>query len=131
MLGPILLAAMQFVPNATTCADSGNLPQQMMNACAAWDFEQADAELNATWPVALDYVRTHLSESSDWDDRPSGEERLRAAQQAWIILRDEHCGVWGYHMRGGTAEPLLYNGCRASMTRERIEDLRSLMLEDQ
>jgi uncharacterized protein YecT (DUF1311 family) len=34
-------------------------------------------------------------------------------------------------MRGGTAEPLLYNGCRASMTRERIEDLRSLMLEDQ
>lgn len=131
MLGAILLAAMQFVPNAETCADSGNLPQQPMNMCAAWEFERADAELNEVWEVVLEYTRAHLSGSFEWDERPSGEERLRAAQRAWVTLREEHCGVWGYHMRGGSAEPLLYHGCKTTMTRERIEQLRALMLEDQ
>jgi uncharacterized protein YecT (DUF1311 family) len=132
MLGITLLMAIQFVPNAETCADWGNLPQQHMNACAAWDFEQADAELNAVWEEVLEYARTHLSDSLlDVDERPPGDERLIVAQRAWITLRDEHCAVWGYHMRGGSAEPMLYNGCRADMTRDRIEALRALMLEDQ
>ena len=50
-------------------------------------------------------------------DRGTGEEHLVAAQRAWITLRDEHCTVMAFHMRGGSAEPMLYNGCRAAMTR--------------
>jgi uncharacterized protein YecT (DUF1311 family) len=131
MLGVILFATMQFVPSEEACADWGNLPQQPMNACARWDFEQADAELNALWDEVLEYARVHLSNADEGDDRPSGEERLRTAQRAWITLRDEHCAVWSYHMRGGSAEPMLYHGCRADMTRDRIEALRNLMLETQ
>jgi len=130
MLGTILFAAMQFAPNADNCADWSNLPQQPMNMCAAWDFEHADVELNAVWGEVLEYSREYLSYADEGDDRPNGEDRLRAAQRAWITLRDEHCAVWGYHMRGGSAEPLLYNGCRADMTRDRIEALRALMIED-
>lgn len=125
-----LLMLLQWETNAQICADSGNLPQQHMNACAAWDFEQADAELNETWDEVIAYVRDTLSEAPDWDDRGSGEEHLRAAQRAWITLRDEHCTVWAFHMRGGSAEPLLYNGCRAQMTRERTRELRELMIEE-
>ncbi|MCA1749313.1 MAG: lysozyme inhibitor LprI family protein [Sphingomonadales bacterium] len=125
-----LLMLLQWETNAQICADSGNLPQQGMNACAAWDFEQADAELNETWAEVLAYVRETFSESPPWDDRGSGEYRLRAAQRAWITLRDEHCTVMAFHMRGGSAEPMLYNGCRAEMTRQRTEELRDLMLED-
>lgn len=130
MIGIALLFAMQFTPNAETCADSGNLPQQPMNACAAWDFQQADAELNEVYANAIEYARTILNYESERDGRGNAEDRLRAAQRAWITLRDEHCTVWGFHMRGGSAEPLLYNGCRATMTRERTEDLRNLMIED-
>ena len=129
MIALALLMLLQWETNAQICADSGNLPQQHMNACAAWDFEQADAELTETWGEALVYVRANLG-PSEWDDRGSGEAHLIAAQRAWITLRDEHCTVWAFHMRGGTAEPLLYHGCRAEMTRQRTAELRELMLEE-
>ncbi|MGP1354717.1 MAG: lysozyme inhibitor LprI family protein [Parasphingopyxis sp.] len=131
MLGVTLFAIMQFTPNAETCADSGNLPQQPMNACAAWEYELADAELNDVWEQAIAYARNYLSHDDMNDGRPSGAERLLAAQRAWITLRDEHCAAWSYHMRGGSAEPLLYHGCRTSMTRQRVTELRNLMIEDQ
>ncbi|WP_299327052.1 lysozyme inhibitor LprI family protein [Parasphingopyxis sp.] len=131
MLGLTLFVMMQFTPNAETCADSGNLPQQHMNACAYWDFRQADGELNAVYEQVIDYARGNLSYMPDGDTRPSGEERIRRAQRAWITLRDEHCEAWSYHMIGGSAEPLLFHGCRAQMTRERTEELRALMIEDQ
>lgn len=121
---------LQWETNAQVCADSGNLPQQHMNACAAWDFEQADAELNDVWGEVLAYVRGHFGAAPEWDDRGTGEAHLRAAQRAWITLRDEHCTVWSFHMRGGSAEPLLYHGCRAGMTRKRTQELRDLMIED-
>ncbi|NNC72643.1 MAG: DUF1311 domain-containing protein [Sphingomonadaceae bacterium] len=126
-----LLFAMQFEANAETCADMGNLPQQPMNACAHWEYELADAELNDVWEQAIEYARNYLNHDDMNDGRPSGAQRLLAAQRAWITLRDEHCAVYSYHMRGGSAEPLLYHGCRTSMTRARTSELRDLMVEDQ
>ena len=130
MLGLALFALLQWEINAEICADSGNLPQQHMNACAAWDFEQADAELNVVWDEVLAYARGDLSYMPEGDDRGSAEQHLVGAQRAWIALRDEHCLVWSFHMRGGSAEPLLYHGCRSAMTRARTEELRSLMIEE-
>ncbi len=124
-----LLMLLQWETNAQVCADMGNLPQQHMNACAAWDFEQADTELNRVWEQAMAAVRERDGYAVQYDGRASGEERLRAAQRAWIVVRDEHCAVYGYQMRGGSAEPFLYNGCRAAMTRDRTEELRSLLPE--
>ncbi|MGQ0590400.1 MAG: lysozyme inhibitor LprI family protein [Sphingosinicella sp.] len=101
--------------------------QQDMNGCAARDFEQADRALNETWPRVLAYVR---GQDEDMDDgRPSGESRLREAQRAWIAFRDAHCTVDSYAMRGGSAEPLLYNGCRARITEARTAQLRALILD--
>ncbi|MEM8697194.1 MAG: lysozyme inhibitor LprI family protein [Pseudomonadota bacterium] len=131
MLKVALFALMQFEANAETCADYGNLPQQPMNACAYWEYELADAELQDVWEQAIVYARNYLSFDEMNDGRPSGAERLLAAQRAWIILRDEHCAAWSYHMRGGSAEPLLYHGCRTGMTRQRVTELRDLMVEDQ
>lgn len=131
MLGILLFAMMQFEPSAESCADYGNLPQQQMNACAYWEYELADAELQDVWEQAIGYARNYLSFDDLNDGRETGANRLMAAQRAWIILRDEHCATYSYHMRGGSAEPLLYHGCRTSMTRQRVTELRSLMIEDQ
>lgn len=107
-----------------SCEDPQN--QHGINACALRDFEGADAELNRLWPQVVAAVREQdAGISRDWDERPSGEERLREAQRAWIIFRDAHCAVESFAMRGGSAEPLLYNGCRARLTRERIAQLRA------
>ena len=131
MLGIALLAMMQFEANAETCANPENLPQQPLNACAAWEYELAVAELQDVWEQAIEYARGYLSWHHMNDGRPSGADRLMEAQRAWITMRHEHCAAFSYHMRGGSAESLLYYSCRATFTRERTEQLRNLMIEDQ
>jgi uncharacterized protein YecT (DUF1311 family) len=116
------LAAVQAPDQDWNCADPQT--QTEMNACAAIDFRRADAELNRLWPSVIASERAADREiNRGYDDRPTGEEMLRRAQRAWVTFRDAHCTVEGYENRGGTMEPLVYNTCRAALTRERIAQL--------
>lgn len=118
-----LLATSQPRDEAWNCADPQ--AQVEMNACAALDFARADAELNAAWRDAIAGQRAGDREiDRSYDRRPTGEARLRDAQRAWILFRDAHCTVQGYdEARGGSMEPMVFNGCRAALTRERIRQL--------
>ena len=118
------LAAVQPSWQEHHCADPQN--QAEMNACAAIEFETADAELNAVWREAVESARTADAElDREYDQRPTTEERLREAQRAWIVFRDAHCTVEGYdEARGGSMESMVYDGCRARLTRERTAQLR-------
>jgi uncharacterized protein YecT (DUF1311 family) len=127
-LHPILAVLASATSQPADCADPQT--QHDMNRCAALDFERADAALNALWPDAIAYVRARdESPPLEGDRGPSGEIRLREAQRAWILFRDAHCAVEAYEMRGGSAEPLLYNGCRARITEARTRQLRALILD--
>lgn len=99
--------------------------QQEMNYCAGIDFQRADAELNAAWGEALAAARAADAEfDREYDRRPGYEEVLREAQTAWAAFRDAHCTWQGYQeARGGSMEPLVYEGCRAALTRARIREL--------
>lgn len=108
------------------CADPQS--QSEMNACAAIDFERADAELNAEYRRAVAHARASDREESarlEGDDRPGDEATLREAQRAWVGFRDAHCRLQGYEARGGSMESMLYDGCRAELTRARTAQLRA------
>jgi len=107
------------------CADPQ--AQSEMNACAQIDFERADAALNAEYRRAIAHARASDREPSgrlEGDDRPGDEATLREAQRAWVAFRDAHCRLQGYEARGGSMEMMLYDGCRAELTRARIAQLR-------
>ncbi|MGZ8351365.1 MAG: lysozyme inhibitor LprI family protein [Allosphingosinicella sp.] len=99
--------------------------QADMNACASIDFHVADAELNRLWPRVVAAARAADAElDREFDQRPTEEATLREAQRAWLVFRDAHCTVEGYHeARGGSMEPMIYDGCRAQLTRARIAQL--------
>lgn len=104
--------------------------QAEMNACAAIDFQTADAELNALWREVIAGAREMDSEiSREYDQAPTSEEVLRQAQRAWVTFRDAHCTYEGHEARGGSMEPMIYNGCRARVTRERSVQLRPRPIE--
>ena len=105
------------------CGDPQN--QMDMNFCAAIAFERADSELNAAWRLTITAARgTDREIDRRYDRRPTTEAKLREAQRAWIIFRDAHCTVEGYDQaRGGSMEPMAYDGCRARLTRERTRQL--------
>jgi len=102
--------------------------QMDMNFCAAIELERADGALNAAWRGVIDSARADDREvDRRYDRRPTGEAKLREAQRAWIVFRDAHCTVEGYDQaRGGSMEPMVYDGCRARLTRERIRQLTEI-----
>lgn len=115
-----LLAAQQSADQQWNCDDPQ--AQMEMNACAALDFERADAELNAAYRAAIAHARAESYRVAG-DERPGDEATLREAQRAWVAFRDAQCRLEGYEARGGSMEPMLFEGCRARLTRERIRQL--------
>ena len=104
---------------------SNSQTQTVMNRCAFLDFEAADLELNAIWPAARKANETfaqYLPENLKAD-----ANALLEAQRAWIKFRDAHCASIALPNAGGTIYPLIYNGCRAGVTRQRTEQLRQLV----
>jgi uncharacterized protein YecT (DUF1311 family) len=106
------------------CDDPQN--QNDMNACAAIDFGQADAALNEAWRSAAARASAADHElDRRYDRRPTSAAKLHEAQRAWIVFRDADCALLGYdEARGGSMEPMVYEGCRAQLTRERTRQLR-------
>lgn len=99
--------------------------QAEMNMCAARDFQEADAELNRLWRDMIAGARESDREiDRSYDRQPTSEETLRTAQRAWIAFRDAHCTYESFEARGGSMQPMLASGCMATLTRERIRQLR-------
>jgi uncharacterized protein YecT (DUF1311 family) len=64
----------------------------------------------------------------DKDGEPTGYfNALLESQRAWLKYRDAQCRFEGYLVRGGTAEPLMVNGCQEQLTKKRTQDLKSLL----
>lgn len=108
-----------------------NGTQQELNACAHDDFDRADAVLNRAYASAIATARRGDADlDRRYDSRPGYEQVLREAQRAWITFRDAHCTYVGYQdARGGSMEPLSYDGCRARITEDRVRQLRGTVEE--
>ncbi|MBG1233074.1 lysozyme inhibitor LprI family protein [Aestuariivirga litoralis] len=98
-----------------------------MNQCADIAFDKADKELNALWPKLKEWAAQSDQESGENDGYYA--KTLLASQRAWLAYRDAECVAAGLPMHGGTGEGPLMGGCRASLTEERVKDLRGLLPE--
>lgn len=106
--------------------------QQEMNFCAAQDARRADAELDTVYRTAIeqaraadrDYAGVADGAGGPNDGGPGEEATLREAQRAWVSFRDAHCRLESFEARGGSMQPMLDGGCRATLTRARTAELR-------
>jgi uncharacterized protein YecT (DUF1311 family) len=102
--------------------------QQEMNMCAAQDAERADAELNAVYRTAIAAAqaadRDYAGVSGGQGNGPGEEATLREAERAWVSFRDATCRLESFEARGGSMQPMIDGGCRATMTRARAAELR-------
>jgi len=109
--------------------------QQEMNICAANDFVQADAELNAQWTLTRAAMRERDAQWAQYNDpdrdkRPGFFDTLLEAQRAWLTYRDAHCRSDGYFSRGGSLEPFLVSTCKTDLTKARTRQLRALAMRN-
>lgn len=87
--------------------------QQEMNRQAAADFAKADRELN----VVYKQLMGELSQQAEKD-------KLIAAEQLWIKLRDADAAARAQEFEGGSIYPMIYDGSRTASTLERTRWLR-------
>lgn len=137
MLMPFLLLTAQPIAeeepaSELNCADPQ--AQQELNACAAEEFERADAELIYQWKDTAALMVQYDAEAVELDytvdDRPGHFDTLIEAQTAWLTFREAHCRSAGYAVRGGSLEPLIVSTCMTTLTLQRILQLRDLMPEE-
>ena len=118
-MNPVKLAAcIVFASAALYPVTSRAQSQAEMNREAGKSFETADAELNKVY-----------KEFSAKIDKES-QEKLKATQKAWVVFRDAEADlVADFDARGGSMAPMIREGCRAALTKERTAALRKLMKE--
>jgi uncharacterized protein YecT (DUF1311 family) len=94
--------------------------QQEMNAEAAESFKKADKELNEVYAKVL----------ANLDDQ--AKENLKKSQRAWVAWRDAEAAFRAdAEARGGSMWPLVHEGIRSRLTKERVKGLKELLLEDE
>lgn len=96
----------------------GSNTQFELNSCAARARDKADAELNK--------VYRELTKEAGATERA----KLRAAQLAWIKFRDAHCDFKSVGNKGGSIYPMVFSFCLASVTNERVKQLREIIEEN-
>ena len=101
--------------------------QAYVTRCEYRRFQKADREMNAQWKVMLAKMREADRGPQDPRSHPPGyADALIASQRAWLAYRDAQCRIEGYDDRGGTAEPMRVNACKAAMTAARTRELGDL-----
>ena len=126
MLAPALaLALAAAAPAFAQEVDCANAMAQMeMTFCAEQDWQRTDRDLNDAYKAAMAQMKS--VDAALPKDQQGAAGHLKAAQRAWVTFRDEACAAEGYQMHGGSAEPMVIYGCRASLTRERAAGLWQL-----
>jgi uncharacterized protein YecT (DUF1311 family) len=103
------------VAHAANC--SGAVTQMDMNACAAAEFQAADARLNATYQEVAGRLR----------GQEDPVRRLAAAERAWVRFRDAECEFETNQVSGGSIAPMVLAECRTELTRRREGELRGFL----
>ena len=106
----LVLLAGAWAARAQEC-DRGDDSQQMMNICAAEDYQAADAKLNQAYQ--------DLISSDDADDK----KLLQVAQRAWISFRDAECAHSTAASSGGSIHAMEVSQCLTRLTNDRIKQL--------
>jgi uncharacterized protein YecT (DUF1311 family) len=112
-----VLALAQKAPakKADPCANAQN--QNAMNACAQAEYKKAGAELNRVYQQLLAKLEF------------AHQEKLKAAQRAWLPFRDAHCEAEAFTFEGGSMQPMMRGHCLAAETQARTKQLQAMLKE--
>ncbi|WP_235600653.1 lysozyme inhibitor LprI family protein [Serratia rubidaea] len=111
----LLLTASQTAWAAQACGDKTS--QTEMNVCAAGEYKQADAQLNARYK--------QLQSRLKGDE--AAAKRLVAAQRAWIGFRDVDCQFSTGASEGGSLHGFVLSNCLTEKTQARSAEFDKLL----
>lgn len=115
------------VPNPCDKANT----QMEMNQCSGDEYGKADAHLNAVYQELVAFLKKTLADTqkaNDAQQKANAEaalQKLKSAEKAWMVYRDEHCSAAKQQYEGGSISPMVYANCMQLVTNHRIEELKA------
>jgi uncharacterized protein YecT (DUF1311 family) len=99
--------------------------------CAGADLAAADAALNAewkkAWAKAVAQDRNMDAATRAGNGGVTFSQSLLAAQRAWLAYREAQCRFVTYRNFGGRELRIYQAGCRAYLTRQRLQALKEFI----
>lgn len=128
LAGAFSMLSMQSVSaEALKCGDDAD--NQTMIQCTHQDYQKADKELNDVYAKLMKSTKESFTPDITAGANQDPAADLKDAQKKWIAFRDANCRFAGTEMLGGTGQPLIVNGCLASMTKDRVKELKGFLGE--
>ena len=88
--------------------------QMEMTQCSTQAYQAADDDLNEAYQALAGRL----------ENNDLSLEKLRAAQRKWIGFRDAECAFESSAVEGGSAQPMVRNGCLEVLTKARTQRLQ-------
>jgi uncharacterized protein YecT (DUF1311 family) len=101
----------QYTKAYEECVESANGVTITLRKCANDELQRQDMRLNRLYKKLLGATE------------PSGREKLKAAQLAWIQFRDRQCEYEASSEQQGSMWPLLITGCHMDFTIRRANEI--------
>jgi uncharacterized protein YecT (DUF1311 family) len=96
------------------CRNAGSSTAEQAQ-CFAMAYQEADKKLNEVYGRVLKTLA------------PDDQQALAAAERLWIQFRDANCAVEHGLYKGGSAAPMVLTACLEALTRQRGEDLMTML----
>jgi uncharacterized protein YecT (DUF1311 family) len=107
---------------ASAADELTRLQQRMDAATSQRDMNIASGDLAKYWDRELEKEETIILKSSD----PEYAKLFRSAQKSWREFRSAETELHCHFYRSGSIQPLVYNTTYASLTEQRLKELRAL-----
>ena len=131
LLLPCLLVAQQPIPAQNPCEEKP-ISQRQMDDCAAFEYKQADTQLNKVYRKAVQYMTGDLARAQKQGDQKQIQYEetaiasLKEAERTWVSYRDIQCKAAARQYQGGSMAPMIYSQCLTTVTEHRTADLKSV-----
>jgi uncharacterized protein YecT (DUF1311 family) len=98
------------------------LEKAFSSARTQWDMNETSGELAKYWDRALEKEEAKILASCDAERA----KLFRNAQKSWREYRLAETKLQGDSYRGGSIQPMIHNTTFASITAQRVKELRSM-----
>ena len=126
-----IAAGQQTTSPKNTCVETP-ASQRQMNDCAAFEYQQADAQLNRVYRKALQYMTDDLTRARQENNQQqikyeeTAIASLKETERTWLSYRDIQCKAAAQQYEGGSMAPMIYSQCLKTLTEHRTADLKSI-----
>jgi uncharacterized protein YecT (DUF1311 family) len=110
---PASLGQHMNAPNGP-CKNAGSSTAEQ-SQCFSAAYREADKKLNDVYAQVLKTLA------------PEAQQSLQAAERLWIQFRDANCEVEHGLYKGGSAAPMVLTACLEALTRQRADDLMTML----